>query len=69
MYARAGIPEYWVVNLVDRQVEVYTRPTGPGAVTPAYASRQDYPAGAAVPLTLDKALAMQAQIKEAKARV
>jgi Uma2 family endonuclease len=26
LYARAGISEVWVVNLVDEQVEVYTRP-------------------------------------------
>jgi Uma2 family endonuclease len=26
LYARAGIPDYWVVNLVDRQIEVYRRP-------------------------------------------
>ena len=25
-YARAGVPEYWVVNLVERQVEVRARP-------------------------------------------
>ncbi len=29
-YARAGIPVYWIVNLVDRQVEVYTRPVKAG---------------------------------------
>lgn len=26
IYARAGIPEYWIVNLVDRIVEVYREP-------------------------------------------
>jgi Uma2 family endonuclease len=52
VYAKAGIREYWIVNLVDSQVEVYTFPSGPG-VTPGYASRQDYPAGGAVPLVLD----------------
>jgi len=26
LYARAGIPEYWIVNLRDRQVEVYREP-------------------------------------------
>ena len=51
VYAKAGITEYWIVNLVDSQVEVYTLPSGPGA-TPAYASRQDYPTGTAVPLVL-----------------
>src|SRR5262245_1295047 len=24
VYGRAGIPHYWIVNLLDRQVEVYT---------------------------------------------
>lgn len=26
-YARAAVPDYWIVNLVDRQVEVYRDPT------------------------------------------
>jgi Uma2 family endonuclease len=30
IYARAGIEVYWIVNLVDRCVEVYTEPTGSG---------------------------------------
>src|ERR1043166_4705708 len=25
-YARAGLPDYWIVNLVDWQIEVYRRP-------------------------------------------
>lgn len=28
MYARAGVPEYWIVNLVDRAVEVHREPVG-----------------------------------------
>jgi Putative restriction endonuclease len=44
VYAGAGIPCYWIVNLPDRQVEVYTTPSGPTAV-PAYGSRQDFAAG------------------------
>jgi Uma2 family endonuclease len=27
-YAQAGIPVLWIVNLIERQVEVYTQPTG-----------------------------------------
>jgi Uma2 family endonuclease len=27
-YARAGIPQYWIVNLIARVVEVYGDPTG-----------------------------------------
>jgi Uma2 family endonuclease len=26
LYARAGIPEYWIVNLVERLLEVYREP-------------------------------------------
>jgi Uma2 family endonuclease len=40
--AGAGIPVYWVVNLVDRQVEVYTAPGPAGyAVTNAFGLNQD----------------------------
>lgn len=28
MYAEAGIPDYWVVNIADRVVEVYVQPEG-----------------------------------------
>jgi Uma2 family endonuclease len=51
IYARAGIECYWIVNLVDRQVENYTSPSGPVAL-PAYGQRQDYRTGDTVPLTL-----------------
>ncbi len=27
-YALAGIPEYWIVNLIDEQIEVYRKPSG-----------------------------------------
>jgi Uma2 family endonuclease len=52
IYARAGIATYCIVNLVDRQVEVYTGPSGPAAA-PSYAHRHDFAAGAHVPLLLD----------------
>ncbi len=26
VYSRAGIPIYWIINLIDRQVEVYSNP-------------------------------------------
>jgi Uma2 family endonuclease len=52
IYARAGIPIYWIINLVDCQAEVYTIPSGP-TNTPAYGQRQDYLPGSDVPLVLD----------------
>lgn len=54
IYARAGIPVYWIINLVDRRIEVYTQPSGPTAV-PAYGAFQTYQPGDAVPLVLDGA--------------
>jgi Uma2 family endonuclease len=52
IYARAGIPVYWIVNVVDRQVEVYEQPSGPTA-SPGYGVRQVYKPGDLVPLVLD----------------
>lgn len=52
IYARAGIPVYWIINLVDRRIEVYTQPSGPAAV-PAYGAFQMYQPGDSVPRVLD----------------
>jgi hypothetical protein len=52
IYARAGIVCYWIVNLVDRRVEVHTQPSGP-TPAPAYASVQAYQPGDLIPLALD----------------
>src|SRR5262245_36438306 len=51
-YAQAGIPCYWIVNLIDSRVEVYNSPSG-AISPPAYGSRQDFAAGATIPLVLD----------------
>ncbi|MBX9583920.1 MAG: Uma2 family endonuclease [Gemmataceae bacterium] len=51
-YAEAGIPVYWIVNLEDGLVEVYTDPN-PAATPPAYRSRVDYRPGQDVPVVLD----------------
>lgn len=51
IYARAGIPIYWIVNLVDRQVEVYEQPTG-ASPSPTYGVQRQYKPGDAVPLVL-----------------
>jgi Uma2 family endonuclease len=49
-YARNGLPVYWIVNLVESHVEVYTDPKG--GRSPGYRRRQDYGPDAAVPLVL-----------------
>ena len=52
IYARAGIVYYWIVNLVDLRIEVYSQPSGPTPL-PAYGSLQLYQPGDEVPLILD----------------
>lgn len=52
IYARASIPVYWIVNLVERQIEVYTESTGPTA-EPTYGQRQDYGPADTISLVLD----------------
>ncbi len=52
IYARARIPVYWIVNLIDRQVEVYTDPTGP-ADEPDYRQHREYGVGETLPLVID----------------
>jgi Uma2 family endonuclease len=46
LYARHQIGEYWIVNLVDRQIEIYRRSAG------AFEPPQFYRAGAVSPSTL-----------------
>jgi Uma2 family endonuclease len=52
LYAQSGIPVYWIINLIERIVEVYTDPD-PTTTPPAYRTRTDYPPGQAVPIVLD----------------
>jgi Uma2 family endonuclease len=41
IYAKAGIPVYWIVNLIDRQVEVYGSPSA-AADTFDYGQHRDF---------------------------
>lgn len=52
IYAESRIAVYWIVNLVDNQVEVYSDPTGP-AETPDYRQRRDYGVLDEIPFILD----------------
>jgi Uma2 family endonuclease len=49
IYARAGVPCYWIVNFPDPRIEVYTGPTGPVAA-PSYQHRQDFVPGQEIPV-------------------
>jgi Uma2 family endonuclease len=51
LYARAGIPVYWIANLAERKFEVYIDPTGPAA-RPDYRQHQDYGLEDQIPVVL-----------------
>jgi Uma2 family endonuclease len=63
IYARAGIPVYWIVNLVDRQIEVYEQPQSSAAV-PEYAKQTIYHLGDTIPLVLNGASAAAFAVQE-----
>jgi Uma2 family endonuclease len=65
LYAWAGIPDYWIVNLVDNQVEIYRDPL-PDATAPfryRYSNRTDLQPPATVsPLALPHAVVALADL-------
>jgi Uma2 family endonuclease len=50
LYARARIPVYWIINLIDSKVEVYTQPRA--GRSPTYRQRRDYGLDEFVPLVI-----------------
>ncbi len=54
LYARAGVPVYWIVNLVDRQLEAFSQPTGPSAA-PEYRHTEVCRRGDQVSVVIDGA--------------
>lgn len=64
LHARAGIPVYWIINLVDGRVEAYSEPTGPSAVAPHYRRRQDFTKRQSVPLVLAGKKIAQVPVRE-----
>jgi hypothetical protein len=52
LYARSRVPVYWIANLPESRIEVYTGPSGP-VEEPGYSQRQDFALTDEVPLTID----------------
>ena len=61
LYATAGIPVFWIVNLMDMQVEVYE---DPNAADGTYAKRTDYHPGQTLQLTLSPGLVIDIAVAE-----
>lgn len=55
IYASAGIPTYWVINVTDRVVEVFTQPSGP-TISPTYSNQQTLNANDTIVFVLDGTL-------------
>ena len=51
-YAASGIPEYWIVNLVDRQIEVHRLPQA-AATGPEYRFREVFTSSATIKLQIE----------------
>jgi Uma2 family endonuclease len=52
IYARAGISIYWIVNLVEEQVEVYSQPLVE-VEQPDYSQRLDFGLSAVIPIIIE----------------
>jgi Uma2 family endonuclease len=50
LYARAGIPIYWIINLPEQQIEVYTEPVMTDECH--YQHRQDYMLSGNIPVAI-----------------
>jgi Uma2 family endonuclease len=50
--AAYGVPEYWIVNVFQRRIEVYSSPTGKGK-SAQYRDRKDYGPDEEVPVIVD----------------
>jgi Uma2 family endonuclease len=62
VYARARLPIYWIVNLPESKVEVYSQPRA--GKNPAYRKRQEYDREASVPLVIAECQAVQVPVSE-----
>jgi Uma2 family endonuclease len=62
LYARARLPVYWIINLPESQIEVYSEPRA--GKSPRYLNRQDYRAGQSVPLVLGEAKLRRIPVQE-----
>ncbi len=63
-YARGVIPAYWIVNLIDRQIEVYADPTADG-----YLSRIVFKSGQSVPILINGVEVGQIAVAEILPRI
>lgn len=65
IYAAAGIPIYWIINLIQRQVEVYSNPIPATDAAPArYAHEEVFGENDTAPIVLDGQTAIQIAVRD-----
>jgi Uma2 family endonuclease len=62
-YAASGIPEYWIVNLVDRQIEVHRLPQS-AATGPEYRIRELITSSATIKLQIEGVEVAELQVSD-----
>jgi len=63
LYARSGIEIYWIINLVDRVIEVYTQPLS-NAEEPDYQERRDYSPSEKIPVFIKNQVIAEIVVQE-----
>lgn len=63
IYARGGIPVYWIINLPEQQIECYTYPSGP-IEHPDYQQRHDYHSSEHIPLRIGEQIIGQLAVAD-----
>lgn len=66
IYSDAGVPEYWIVNLIDRQLEVYTLPQVGAGVSAAYGHCEVVPFAGSLPVALGNNVAGTIELSDLK---
>jgi Uma2 family endonuclease len=51
VYAQAKVPVYWIINLLELKIEVYTSPKG--GKNAGYQQRRDYGLGESIPVVIE----------------
>jgi len=62
IFARARIPIYWIANLVDKKIEVYTDPVA--GKSPHYRSQEDFGVDDLIPLVIQGKLIARIPVKD-----
>ncbi len=64
LFARDRIPVYWVINVPDKQIEVYTQPSIDDTGAAYYKARQDYGRKDVVPLTIKSRVDAKIRVRD-----